>query len=414
MQHPIDGSLATRLAARLRQARTELTARWLERIAARVHLDPSCVLPTDELLDHMPLILAGIADHLEDPAQLIAADTTVVAHARSLGALRHEQGFDLFEILKEYEILSNILLAHLTAAADDSDEQGGRGELLECGQRVFHAVSLIQQATAAEYMQRMQEKLSEREERLRQFNRALTHELRNRIGAARGATQLLMMPDIPEPRQSELLGVVDRSTREMQAVLDNLLELSRVRGDARQQRHVRLPEAVREVVRELREMSDAASVSVRISPDLPDCEVHAAAVELCVTNLVSNAIKYADRAKPERWIELRGYFAASDDTAERQVVVEVRDNGLGVPAGQRDQIFQRFFRANDASMAGIDGTGLGLSIVRETIEDLGGRVWADFPGEGSVFAFSLPCRRQSERREADRESTAAAEAPNAG
>lgn len=413
MQHPINGPVAALLARNLRQARTQLTARWLERITARVHLDPNRVLPTDELLDHMPLILDGIADHLEDPAQLVAADTAVVAHARALGALRHEQGFDLFEILKEYEILSSILLAHLTIAADETQVPCGRGELLECGQRVFHAVSLVQQATAAEYMQRMQDKLSEREERLRQFNRALTHEFRNRIGAARGATQILMMPDIPEPRQSQLLGVVDRSTRDMQAVLDNLLELSRVKGDARQQRHVRLPEAVREVARELREMADAAGVSIRILPELPDCEVHAAAVDLCVTNLISNAIKYADPAKSDRWIELRGYFAASDDVAERQVVVEIHDNGLGVPAGQRDQLFQRFFRANEESVAGIDGTGLGLSIVRETMEDLGGRVWADFPAQGSVFAFSLPCRREGERRAADREHSAGIDATNA-
>jgi Signal transduction histidine kinase len=413
-QNANGGRLAAFLADDLRQARIKLTALWLERISARVRLAPNQVLPTDALLDHIPLIIDGIAAHLEDPAQLVAADAEVIMHARELGALRHEQGFDLFEILKEYEILSGILLEHLTVAADECHVPCGRGELVECAQRVFHAITLVQEATAAEYMQLLQDKLSEREERLRHFNRTLTHEFRNRIGAARGAAQILLMPGIPESKQAELVGVVDRSTRDMQLVLDNLLELSRVKGDIRQQRHVRLPEAAREVVRELREMADAAGVSVRLREELPDCEVPAAAVELCLTNLVANAIKYADPRKSERRVEVRGYHGTDDDDGERVVVVEVCDNGIGVPEDQRDQLFRRFFRVNDERTAGIGGTGLGLSIVRETIEELGGRVWTDFPAEGSIFAFTLPCRRHGERREADREKTQEAETPRMG
>ncbi|HEU6450916.1 MAG TPA: sensor histidine kinase [Gemmatimonadaceae bacterium] len=411
MQHPNGGRPAALLAESLRQARVRLTALWLERINARIRLVPNRVLPTDALLDHVPLILEGIAGHLEDPAQLVTADAAVIVHARELGALRHEQGFDLFEILKEYEILTGILLEHLSVAADVLPEPCERGELLECAQRVFHAVTLVQEATVAEYMQLLQAKLSEREERLRHFNRTLTHEFRNRIGAARGAAQLLLMPGISETKVPELCHVVDRSIGEMQALLDNLLELSRVKGDARQQRHVRLPEAAREVARELRAMAESAGVRVSLSPDLPDCEVPAAAVELCLTNLIANAIKYADPTKRERRVEIGGYFITGDDRMEREVVIEVSDNGIGVPEDQRDRLFQRFFRVRDERVHGIDGTGLGLSIVRQTIEELGGRVWAAFPAERTVFAFSLPCRRDAERREEDRQKTEEAELP---
>jgi signal transduction histidine kinase len=58
----------------------------------------------------------------------------------------------------------------------------------------------------------------------------------------------------------------------------------------------------------------------------------------------------------------------------------------------RDRLFQRFFRAHNVT-ADIEGTGLGLSIVADTVESLGGRAWAEFPGDESVFAFSLPFRR---------------------
>jgi signal transduction histidine kinase len=114
-------------------------------------------------------------------------------------------------------------------------------------------------------------------------------------------------------------------------------------------------------------------------------------VELCLTNYLSNSIKYADPAKPSRFAEISG--SVEDVTeGQRELVVRVRDNGRGVPADMRDGLFQRFFRAHDVT-AEIEGTGLGLSIVAETVKSLGGRAWAEFPNNESVFAFALPFRR---------------------
>ena len=113
-------------------------------------------------------------------------------------------------------------------------------------------------------------------------------------------------------------------------------------------------------------------------------------------NLISNSIKYADPAKESRTVEVRGYVMVSAADRPSEVVVEVRDNGIGVPHALRGQLFERFFRAHKQTVPDVDGTGLGLSIVRETVESLGGRVWADFPQEGSVFAFAIPCRRTAD------------------
>jgi signal transduction histidine kinase len=101
-----------------------------------------------------------------------------------------------------------------------------------------------------------------------------------------------------------------------------------------------------------------------------------------------------------RSIEIRGRVEARGDERGESLIVEVRDNGLGVPAEARDKLFQRFFRAHDQSVTGVEGTGLGLSIVRETVESIGGRAWAE-SGEsgGSTFAFAIPCRRSSEKTE---------------
>lgn len=399
MELTIDCPLAATLADRLREARSELTQRWLDRIVARVTVAPNRIFPTDELLDHVPLLVDGIAAYLENPGSIVSADMAVISKARELGALRHAQGFDQFEILKEFEILGGILLTFIGRAAEESKEPCGRADLLGCAQRVFQAVSLIQEATSTQHLQLTMQRLAEREDRLRAFNLTLTHEFRNRLGASLGAGQILAMPDVAEEQRQQLADVVVRNAQGMQVILDNLLELSRVSSDSRQQRHVRLPQVAAEAARQLREMAMVNRIDLKISPELPDVEVNAAALELCLTNLISNAIKYSDSAASPRWVEIRGRI--SDGDGEREVVVEVADNGLGVPEAERPQLFERFYRARSATSSGVEGTGLGLSIVRETVESLGGSVWADFPAVGSVFGIRLPCRRGADQAETD-------------
>jgi signal transduction histidine kinase len=375
------------VASRLRNSRAELTEHWLARINERVALSPDRVFPTDDLLDHVPLLLLGIADHVEDPARTVAADSNVVAKAMELGELRHNQGFTEYEILKEFEIFGGILFTFLTKLADELDGEPAAWTL--CAMRLFQAVALLQQATATRYLQMMSARVREREDRLRAFDRALTHEMGNRIGAVLGASQLLEALDLSDDDRRRLASVVARNASGMRVVLENLLELSKV-GTIRQQRHVLLPQAVAEAVRQLREMAQAEGIDIIVDDHLPAVEVNSAAVELVLANLVSNAIKYSDPTRPRRWVRVS---ATHDGAAE--VVVTVRDNGLGVPESGRARLFERFYRAHPGNA--VDGTGLGLSIVREAIHDLGGRVWVEFPDDGgSAFLFTIPARRETD------------------
>ena len=390
-----DCPLAVTLAERLRGQRDALTGRWLTRIADRVALTPSRIFPSDDLIDHVPLLLLGIADYIEDPARPVLAETPVIAKAMELGALRHTQGFDEHQLLKEYEILGGILFQFLADAVEKIDTECTRAELVICAGRLFQAIAVIQQVTTTQFLMLARAQIAEREDRLRTFNRALTHELRNRIGAAMGAAQIMEMPDIDSMERQRLNGVVLRNVEGMRGVLDNLLVLTGVPVESRQQRHVHLPEAAQEAARQVRAAARARSVAIRIDPELPDVEVSAAAVELCLTNLLANAIKYSDAGAAERSVEVRGRLVVTDDTPQ-EVIVQVVDNGIGVPPEARARLFQRFFRAHEHTSPEIEGTGLGLSIIRDTVGGLGGRAWAEFPEKGSVFAFSLPCRREAD------------------
>lgn len=384
--------VAVELARRMRESRDAIAAEWLERILERVALTPNRVFPSDKLLDHVPLLALGIADYLEDPAAPVAAAMPVIEKAMELGALRYAQGFDEGEVLKEFEILGSILLGFLSNEADDITERCSRSELLTAAQRVHEAVALIHHAAIGQFLRLLRQQLSEREDRLRAFNRALTHEFRNKVGAAEGAAQLIDLPTLAEEERGRLKGVVARNLSGMRRVIENLAELSRLDESAQPQRYVRLGVGAHEAVKLLQDSAQERGVEVRVPAELPDVEV-GAAVELVLANLLGNAIKYSDDAKPTRWVEIRARVDEGDGSGQPEVIIEVRDNGVGVPVADRGRIFERFFRAATTA-AEVEGSGIGLTIVQDVIASTGGRVWAEFPDpEGSVFAIALPYRR---------------------
>jgi signal transduction histidine kinase len=351
-----------------------------------------------------------VADYVRNPAAEIAVDMPVVAKAMELGELRHKQGFDAYEILKEYEFLGGILFEFFTRTVEEISQPCEKGELMACGSRLYRAVTIIQQSTMIHFLLLADKHVAEREERLRTFNRVISHEIKNRVGAILGASSVLNeLSEMPAHKRAELEEIVLRNAREMRHTVENVLVLARTDGDdPRQHRNVKLSEAVGEAVRQTREAAQGAKIDVRILPGMPDIEVSAAVIELCVKNYLSNAIKYADPAKAQRFVEISGSEDETND-GERRVVVRVRDNGIGVPADKRDKLFERFFRAHEG-MTSIEGTGLGLSIVREAAESLGGSAWAEYPDDGgSIFAMALPLRRKptspAERRQVETADT---------
>lgn len=393
----VSSRLASHLAAELRGARTDVVRRWLDRIVARVTIEQNHVFPTDELLDHVPLLVDGIASYVEAAGLDLEGHGPVEAKAMELGALRHAQGFDAYQILKEHEILSGILFSFLGEALERVDPAlATPADVALVWRRVAEATDEIRQATMTHFLRVSAEQVRQREERLRRFNRMVSHELKNRIGAIRGASTLLNEPWLEPGQRERFLRIIAQNGEGLQRVLENLTALSRLEGDARRQRNVLLPQAAAEVVRQLRDAAKLANVQVRIDLDIPAVEVDAAAVELCLANYVSNAIKYSDPRKATRTVDVSAELIVPTSTREGELIVRVRDNGLGVPLHAREHLFEQFFRAHNDSVTA-EGTGLGLNIVQETVTSLGGRTWAEFPDEGgSVFAFSLPSRREED------------------
>lgn len=382
------------LAAELRARRTDIVRQWLETISARVAIDDNEVFPTEDLLNHVPILIDGIATFLEAPENQLDSASPVTAKAMELGALRHSQGFDAYQILKEHEMLVRIILAELREPAEK--QSPAPGEILDCWEEITQAVELIRQATVTHFLRVAGERVNEREERLRRFNRMVAHELKNRVGALRGAAHMLEEDWLGDDERKRFQAMIIENSQGLQHVLANLEALSRLDSDARQSRNILLPQAAAESVRQLAEAAAARRVTVVVSESLPPVEVDAAAAELCITNLVSNAIKYSDPAKKERRVEISGHLHYPN-AGEGELIVRVSDNGIGISPQARPELFRRFYRAHSETVTDAEGTGLGLSIVRETAESLGGLAWAEFPEDGTtVFAFSFPSRREED------------------
>jgi signal transduction histidine kinase len=105
-------------------------------------------------------------------------------------------------------------------------------------------------------------------------------------------------------------------------------------------------------------------------------------IEQVLLNLLSNAIKYSPG---EKKVEV------NSEKTEKELIIKIRDYGIGVPAEEQTNIFERFYRTKDISIH-ISGFGLGLYICRDIINRHYGKIWVESAGKGSIFYFSLPLK----------------------
>lgn len=224
--------------------------------------------------------------------------------------------------------------------------------------------------------------LAEKQQRQLGFLAGVAHDLRNPLSALRLAVASLgrdrPLPD--ETRLRSMLRLVERQITRLDRLVGDLLDATRIEAGELELRKERraVTELVREVIELFRESSQRP-ISFRGTDCLAD--VDAVRIEQVVTNLVSNALKYSPEASP---IEV-------EVTCEQgEVMVRVRDYGIGIAPEDLPHIFEPFRRAR-GSRDNVPGVGLGLSVSRKIAEAHGGRIDVESRlGEGSTFTLRLP------------------------
>src|SRR4029077_9445970 len=182
------GVMSERVAA---EGRT-LAARWLDRLKEAMTVGANDVVPSDQVLPHLPFIRPRIALYLSVPTDNeIAANAAVTEKARELGLLRHEQHASVHQLLHEYEILGEILERFLL---EETTRLGLRPSVEECFQvqhRLTRAVRVLMRTTVDTFVAEYTTTIQGQTERIQAFNRAASHELRSPIGTLVFAAALL-------------------------------------------------------------------------------------------------------------------------------------------------------------------------------------------------------------------------------
>lgn len=394
MTHAVAAAFRSIIGQRLEEAHRLLALRWLEQLTALVPVDPNDIFPGEQLLGHAPTLIREIAAFLQAPEhESIAANAVVTARATELGQLRHAQHASIHQVLREYRTLRGVITGFIAEEIDRRRLAPMPAELMDLMNRLDAAVEVLLQTTIDTYVAEYTQAITQHTARLEGFNRMVTHELRQPLSTLQFALRRLAADDVWAHRASRdrVVETAERNVVRMNDTLGKLLALSRTGGAAESAlvQRVELSALAREVIDQLREMADARQVDVRLATPLPAIEIDVARLELVLVNLVSNAIKYSDPAKPARVVEI----ATVPGDAPRSCTLSIRDNGIGIAEHDLRSIFARFYRGSAARdrELGTSGLGLGLAIVAECVDALKGDIRVESAlGEGTTFFVELP------------------------
>ncbi|QIM20291.1 GAF domain-containing protein [Phycicoccus sp. HDW14] len=219
------------------------------------------------------------------------------------------------------------------------------------------------------------------------FLATVSHELRTPLTSIRGYLEVLQDGDLGQvtPAQANALDVIGRNAERLRVLIEDLLVLHRMEtgGLALASTSVDLGAVLTSCVEVLRPTAERAGVGLGAGWST-DLTVHgdAGQLERAVLNVLGNAVKFTPAG---------GSVTLRARTTGDEVVLEITDTGIGIPAQDLARVSERFFRAGNATAAAIPGSGLGLAIVRGTVERHGGRVAiTSEPGVGTTVRLRLP------------------------
>lgn len=227
-----------------------------------------------------------------------------------------------------------------------------------------------------------------------EFISLASHQLRTPLSAIKTYTHMLYDGYIGEltTDQKKSLKTVIGATNRMNELISTLLNVTRIESGsiAMNKKTVDVSQVTEEIIEELALNSAVRSIDMKLTTK-PKSSIKVTTDLLIfkeiLTNLIANAIKYT----PEK-----GEVHVSIRARPVDVLFEVRDNGWGIPEASQDQVFSKFFRAQNIVKRETTGTGLGLYLVKALVEALGGTIWFEsVEGEGSSFYFTIPCKKST-------------------
>jgi signal transduction histidine kinase len=222
----------------------------------------------------------------------------------------------------------------------------------------------------------------------------MVHELRTPLNSLSASTHLLLRPELPTERRSEIIKTMQRETLRLSQMTTDFLDLAKL--ESGRMRFTKENFDVRELTDEcadvVRQQAAARGIAIQchVAPAPQTLESDRGKIKQVILNLLTNAIKYNR--------ENGGIIVSTYVTSDSYYSVSVADTGKGIPQEAMAHMFEKFYRVADTENTAT-GTGLGLPIARKIIEALGGEMGVkSTPGVGSTFYFTLPLPNAAPRK----------------
>ncbi|RMF51178.1 MAG: GAF domain-containing protein [Anaerolineae bacterium] len=217
----------------------------------------------------------------------------------------------------------------------------------------------------------------------------VSHELRTPLAAIKGYATTLLADDVQwdETAQREFLTIISQETDRLSALVNDLLDLSRIEAGNLKIEPARIP--LEDLVYRVARRSSHPLLNrlhLDIASNARTLEADPRRLEVVLRNLMENAAKYAPGDTPI-WVRARKVGDA--------IQIEVADQGPGIPPEHRKRIFESFYRVESGLTRSAPGAGLGLAICQGFVRAHGGRIWLENREDGTTFAFSIPQKRHT-------------------
>jgi signal transduction histidine kinase len=235
------------------------------------------------------------------------------------------------------------------------------------------------------------------------FVSSVSHELRAPIASVRLMAEGLERGSVTESeKQHEYFRFIVQECRRLGSMIENVLDFSRIEQGRKEYQFepTDLPKLVEQTVKLMEPYAAEREVNLTsaIAPDVGETELDGRAIQQALVNLIDNAIKHSP---PGAAVHISASVAGRQVSAVSDLLsLSVQDQGSGIPHGERDRIFERFYRCGPELRRETQGVGIGLSIVKHIVDAHSGTIHVDSePGKGSTFTLVLPRQQRRELNE---------------
>jgi signal transduction histidine kinase len=280
------------------------------------------------------------------------------------------------------EILDNNALLNLWDGFAEQEFRSTEVPLPD-GRTFYASLTTIPGVGKAAVMQDIS-RLKELDQIKSDFVSTVSHDLRSPLQAIQTSAELLpRLSDLTREQHKEVVHI-QAIVRRMSKLVQDLLDIGRIEaGIGMEAEPCAIDEIIASAAGSLRGLAEKKGLdfTLDLPPSLPLVTGNPSRVDQVISNLVNNAIKFT----PEGSVTVKAWAENS------QVLVEIADTGIGIPAEAQEKLYEKFYRVKSPETRGIRGTGLGLAIAKSIVESYGGQISLEsYPRLGSTFRVSFP------------------------